>query len=274
MTRDRADFASRLDEIGGYSGQYDELPGWQKMLRDYRENLDLPPTTGGPESKRLQNMYDRELLGEVPHEWDEYEGDTFRFLGKERFLEEGLDEFLTDKERKFFDTLHDQDIIGANLDKYDYPLFGTKGEDALKHALQKGNITPSSLVDNRIGLSGLIDFINQRKQYLAEEGAKIPPEDILNTFGTGHQWVELKKPDQLKFEGEKMSNCIGGYCDKVEKGDAKIFSLRNAEGTPKISVEWDPRTRSFPQIYGPGNSAPKEKYRDMIDWLINRSIDW
>ena len=165
-------------------------------------------------------------------------------------------------------------MVGYDLSRNTLPLFGDKGEQALLYALNKGRVTPSSLADNRVSLSGLIDFVQQHKDDVLAEGAKIPPEDIINTFGSGHQWVELKKPEQLTFEGEKMSNCVGGYCDKVEKGNSRIFSLRNAEGTPKITAEWDPRYRHFIQMRGPGNSVPKDKYQSMMDWLIDKSIDW
>lgn len=274
MAQNKEDFMGRLEMLGGYGGQYDRLPSWQKMLEDWRENVDLPSPQGGSGARRVQNLYDRELLGEVPHEWDYYGDEPSRFVSKMDAEEGALAGELTSKEQKFFDKLGDYDLVGNQLNRFDYPIFGNAGQEALMHALTKGNITPSTLADNRISLPSLIDFIQQHKDFVKAEGAKVPPEDILNTFESGHRWEELKKPEQLQFEGDKMSNCIGGYCDKVDKGDARIFSLRNAEGTPKVSVEWDPRTRSFPQIFGPGNSQPKDKYREMIDWLIEKSIDW
>ena len=272
LVRDRPTFASRIDNIGGYSGQYDRLPHWTKMLEDYRDNLDLIPNDIAGEPHMLIDLYDAHLLSKHPDNQDYY-----KFHTKEDFESDDLlsgSTSLSTKEQKFFDKLNDQDLVALDLNRSMIPMFNDVGENALLHALKKGNITPSSLADNRIGLTGLIDFIKQHKDYIATEGSKVPPEDILNTFDTGHQWMELKSPEQLKSEGHKMSNCVGGYCNKVEKGDSRIFSLRNAEGTPKITAEWDPRSRSFPQIFGPGNSAPKEKYRDMIDWLIGKSIDW
>jgi len=80
----------------------------------------------------------------------------------------------------------------------------------------------------------------------------------------GLRWVELKAPegtnpaylgagdyedpaanalrDQLKYEGDTMGHCVGGYCDDVLSGRSRIFSLRDAKGEPHVTVEVDPNT--------------------------------
>lgn len=272
LIRDRENFAFVLDKLGGYSGQYERTPHWTKQLENFRDELSLPPMGGDKNSKMIGDFYDANLIAVPPAG----EGFLGKFAGKQDVLEQWPDfpAMLTEKERKYFEKLGDYDAIGTSLERDYFPIFGGKGEMALFNALEKGRISPSSLVDNRVSLSGLLDFIQQHQDDILREGSKVPPEDIVHTFESGHRWEELKNSDQLSFEGNKMSNCVGGYCDKVKKGNSRIFSLRNAEGTPKLTVEWDPRTRSFPQILGPGNSRPKEKYQDMIDWLIEKSIDW
>lgn len=62
----------------------------------------------------------------------------------------------------------------------------------------------------------------------------------------GLRWVELSKdsPDlekQLKYEGDVMGHCVGGYCEDVLSGDSRIFSLRDAKGEPHVTVEVNPR---------------------------------
>ena len=51
------------------------------------------------------------------------------------------------------------------------------------------------------------------------------------------QWVEVKSPEALKREGDVMGHCVGGYCDYVESGEAKIFSLRDPKGMSHVTVE-------------------------------------
>ena len=63
----------------------------------------------------------------------------------------------------------------------------------------------------------------------------------------GLRWVELRKPenygegnplqDALKYEGDKMGHCVGGYCDEVASGASRIFSLRDAKGEPHVTIE-------------------------------------
>lgn len=83
----------------------------------------------------------------------------------------------------------------------------------------------------------------------------------------GLRWVELKKgepsgnpqdawngnsPDellrqQLKYEGETMQHCVGGYCPDVLEGRSRIFSLRDAKGEPHVTVEVSPQPRNVGQ---------------------------
>lgn len=46
---------------------------------------------------------------------------------------------------------------------------------------------------------------------------------------------ELEK--QLKYEGDTMGHCVGGYCPDVLEGNSRIFSLRDAKGEPHVTVE-------------------------------------
>lgn len=46
--------------------------------------------------------------------------------------------------------------------------------------------------------------------------------------------------DALKYEGETMGHCVGGYCPDVIEGRSRIFSLRDAKGMPHVTVEVQP----------------------------------
>ncbi len=84
----------------------------------------------------------------------------------------------------------------------------------------------------------------------------------------GFKWVELKSPDEsmfweeglspalnkigsreqaknalqdaLKYEGDTMGHCVGGYCDNVAEGRTRIFSLRDSKGQPHTTIEVRP----------------------------------
>lgn len=46
--------------------------------------------------------------------------------------------------------------------------------------------------------------------------------------------------DALKYEGETMGHCVGGYCPDVVEGRSKIFSLRDKKGQPHVTIEVKP----------------------------------
>lgn len=60
----------------------------------------------------------------------------------------------------------------------------------------------------------------------------------------GMQWVEVG-PEGLRNEGQRMGHCVGGYCDQVEMGGSKIYSLRDAKGEPHVTIEVRPREPDF-----------------------------
>lgn len=46
--------------------------------------------------------------------------------------------------------------------------------------------------------------------------------------------------DALKYEGEILQHCVGGYCPDVVEGRSRIFSLRDADGRPHATIEVQP----------------------------------
>lgn len=93
----------------------------------------------------------------------------------------------------------------------------------------------------------------------------------------------LDLQDQLKYEGEQMANCVGGYCDDVLSGRTRIMSLRDAKGQPHVTVEvapdpealtdayrWD--KPSITQIKYKGNSTtPVEDYLPFVQDFVRNS---
>lgn len=76
----------------------------------------------------------------------------------------------------------------------------------------------------------------------------------------GLRWVEMAPPKTegpanydvqdelqraLKFEGDTMGHCVGGYCPDVMSGRSRIFSLRDAKGMPHVTIETKPGMRGI-----------------------------
>jgi len=68
------------------------------------------------------------------------------------------------------------------------------------------------------------------------------PEDAATDYFMGPQLA-----DALKFEGEQLKHCVGGYCPDVESGMSKIFSLRD-KGVPQVTIEVKKKSLDFSDL--------------------------
>lgn len=101
--------------------------------------------------------------------------------------------------------------------------------------------------------------------------------------------------DALKYEGDTMGHCVGGYCDDVLSGRSRIYSLRDTKGQPHVTIEVAPRdvdstglneaqlqmvrrhgksvADEIIQIKGKANRAPNEEYLPFVQDFV-RSQNW
>lgn len=111
------------------------------------------------------------------------------------------------------------------------------------------------------------------------------------------KWIypEEALADALKYEGDTMGHCVGGYCDDVASGRSRIYSLRDAKGQPHVTIEvspedFDPATMSeeqanmlrrarksdaprIVQIKGKQNRAPNPEYLPFVQDFV-KSGQW
>lgn len=118
------------------------------------------------------------------------------------------------------------------------------------------------------------------QEMLSGPGVKLVREYPENN-PKGLRWVDLTHDGnddatealgkQLKYEGDTMGHCVGGYCDDVLEGRTKIFSLRDAKGEPHVTIEVAPGEQpAIVQIKGKQNTAPKAEYLPFVkDFLTN-----
>lgn len=64
-------------------------------------------------------------------------------------------------------------------------------------------------------------------------------KEALNLLGRDERTKKLA--DALKYEGDTMGHCVGGYCPDVASGNTRIFSLRDKRGEPHVTVEVRPQ---------------------------------
>ena len=56
------------------------------------------------------------------------------------------------------------------------------------------------------------------------------------------QRANEKLAEALKYEGDTMGHCVGGYCPDVAAGHTRIFSLRDAKNEPHVTIEVTPQS--------------------------------
>lgn len=58
-------------------------------------------------------------------------------------------------------------------------------------------------------------------------------------------------------------HCVGGYDQKVKSGESRIFTLRDPNNKPHVTIEMN-KAGDIVQIKGNSNSRVKPEYRDYI----------
>lgn len=71
--------------------------------------------------------------------------------------------------------------------------------------------------------------------------------DTIHQFPNGWSVQNLQTPQSLKYEGDTMGHCVGGYSDYVDRGDSMIYSLRDNKNVPHVTMEVTPQ-----QYHPPG----------------------
>jgi hypothetical protein len=185
------------------------------------------------------------------------------------------DEFAAGQENPFIDKLDPETQLysGNTADMgFDHVI------DILKQDVEAGRIRPEQL--NRVSVE---DAVRRTMEFDQEAAKKMAEAQIKNMEGfpvykeypEGYRWVELKKPEDLpegyslddmgnvvdekghitnhpgekrleealKYEGDTMGHCVGGYCPDVLEGKSRIFSLRDARGEPHVTVEVNPSSQ-------------------------------
>lgn len=80
---------------------------------------------------------------------------------------------------------------------------------------------------------------------------------------------ESSLEDALKYEGETMGHCVGGYCPDVLEGRSRIFSLRDKKGQPHVTIETRPYgdLRNFDPNDRTGGYFPQDRIEALSDDL-------
>lgn len=165
------------------------------------------------------------------------------------------------------DLLQQADLIDAGLALEPASLSRLSVADAVRKTAQWNELLKNAGVAGDPDLARGI--VRTHKEY-PEEGMKWvelgAPEKKLEDFGPEHFIHDLakNKPESLaqmlknegkmdlrmglNAEGKAMGHCVGGYCDEVANRGTKIYSLRDKNGNPHVTVEVRPGMLTSAQL--------------------------
>jgi len=83
-------------------------------------------------------------------------------------------------------------------------------------------------------VENLLDDADRERLSLAAQEGRLNPQDKETILRVRAQRA---LEDALKYEGDTMGHCVGGYCPDVMSGRSRIFSLRDAKGEPHVTIE-------------------------------------
>jgi len=152
--------------------------------------------------------------------------------------------------------------------------------DVLKQDVAEGRIRPEQLnkVSMEQAVRRTYEYDQEMAKKMQEAAIKqTEGMPVHKEYPEGYKWVELTAPkdlpegwsaegnnlinpnggrpgqvgdssdprykaleDALKYEGDTMGHCVGGYCPDVVQGRSRIYSLRDSKGEPHVTVETRP----------------------------------
>ncbi len=89
-----------------------------------------------------------------------------------------------------------------------------------------------------------------------------PP--VVQEFPKGWRWVHLTTSAHFKREGTLMRACQFTHYDRYTRGDTIVYSLRDPDNVPHVSIEINARDRSTNEVKGLNNAKPNPRYQPYI----------
>jgi hypothetical protein len=222
--------------------------------------------TDKPEIKRwLETRLRKYIINDMPGEHPLTKRDLKE--NPDMFDEPWMVQALERGETLYFINLDGQEDFfeGALPHVIDYLEYVLDHEREVPWNLQFRDITSLSVEDAIEKSNDWMRWLNKDSDSDDDEGGV---EQVLRVGG--FRWVELISKAALDYEGNMMGHCVRSYWGRVERGDCRIFSLRDSSNESHVTIEVaDDEMR---QIQGKQNKPPIEKYWDAIVEFLNYGL--
>lgn len=98
--------------------------------------------------------------------------------------------------------------------------------------------------------------------YERDEQGNLDDDRIVKIYPDGYKMVRVESSNDLDVEGHLMHHCVGSYASQVRGGNSIIYSLRDQNNHPKVTIEVN-RDGVVKQVQGPSNSEVEDE--DLIE---------
>ena len=98
--------------------------------------------------------------------------------------------------------------------------------------------------------------------YKRDEQGNLDDDRIVKIYPDGYKMVRVESSNDLDVEGHLMHHCVGSYASQVRGGNSIIYSLRDQNNHPKVTIEVN-RDGVVQQVQGPSNSEVEDE--DLIE---------
>ena len=92
--------------------------------------------------------------------------------------------------------------------------------------------------------------MEQTRKAMEELFKKNAGTDVFSIKGNGLVLVVPRNGDEIKAEGETLHHCVGGYVERVAKGETSIFFVRKTEAPEKPYFTMEYRENRVTQCRG------------------------
>lgn len=111
--------------------------------------------------------------------------------------------------------------------------------EEIKHYIEQGN---GSIPAINTPLNDIFKTATDWSKQLQEKASKeYKTNQVIADLGDGYRLVNVPAID-VGAEGKRMHHCVGGYKEDVEEGYVYIFSIRNEDNDPVVTIEAKPGT--------------------------------
>jgi len=149
----------------------------------------------------------------------------------------------------------------------------SKDKQVFNHWIDYLNTLPENKDLSKISIPQLITHVKEWEESFAKNKADEEDgiEDI-HIYNNKFKWVKVFGKNSLNREGNLMNHCVGSYYNKVSKGDTIIFSLRDSNNRPHVTIELT--NNRIEQIKGKNNEPALKYIKYIVDFLEEEYVSF